>query len=437
MDLAFENVSAEPPREAQLITLVHNFDKTGRLEATLGEWAKYQASYPRYFLAHLLVAFFLTNNGKPSERVQRFDDALAIDGRHAITYIAKSYLHLRLGQVREAREAVDTGLKKRATSWLVAQRGVTNMAAGDYPAATKDLFEALKHDHPFMVGVNYALALLGSRDPADELKRRGEVAVLSQTKNLDERMVFLCNHGLALLRVGRTTEGDTMLEDGMKLAKREPKHGTLIRCALSPAWFNVAIGRFDKAKKLVQRMQGALSGVVTTVPADEVLGRKLGTELDGIIAAEQAQIDAAEEALRHMEAAGEDPEDLRWHVALAKKLPTEVSEPKSDNLLARARYHHISARMLELAGRTAEAEASYARLLDLQRDCANSERSADFACGGYVADGLVRLAELQDKRRDADGVRKALAAFDAFWPRPDADLAIVHRAAALRARFRR
>lgn len=92
---------------------------------------------------------------------------------------------------------------------------------------------------------------------------------------------------------------------------------------------------------------------------------------------------------------------------------------------------HARARLLEATGDRAASLGTYGTLIDLGDRCFRTNRWADFPCGAYIADALVRRAALARALDDTELMRRSLARFDTVWPAADPELPISERRAAL------
>jgi hypothetical protein len=437
MDEAISLSRGRADRQAELFAIIDGAHKADVAPA-LAAWKEYGARHGKFFLEALLIAHYFVNRGSAAERLARFEDVVAIDRRHAITFLLESRMHLHQRRFEAALAAVGRGVELRPKSpWLLAQRGITRMVMGEQAAAKADLEEALARKGPFLGHVAYTLVLLGAGTPEDEAQRKREVDVLLATKNIDDRLQFMCNHGSALMRKGRMREGDALLDAAVDLARARGKTGTVLRCALWPVWYEDALGRYDRANAKLDKLAGIWEGFGLT-KSDGENARVLLKQIKGMLAADRGDVAAAEAALGELVKLGRKQEDRAYRIALAKKQVVEVPDAAADDFLfIQARRVHTQGRMLELAGKPDEAERAYGKLLGDRLACMNTERPLDFPCGAYVADGLVRLASLMASRgADADALQ-VLDALDAMWPHADAELGVVQRAAALRKKLGR
>jgi tetratricopeptide (TPR) repeat protein len=424
--LADKLAAGQGDREAELIRLTQRSDED--MPAFLAAWSAYDKRFPRYFLAHQIIAYFLTNRGPVDDRLRRFDAALAIDDRHAITYLTKSYLLLRLHRWDDAEATVAAGLARRPTSsWLLGQRAVVRMVKGDRAAARQDFERALAHGAPISAHMSYAALLLNM---GDEEARKGEVAVLRRTKRTEDRALFLCHHALALTRRGRAAEAAALFADAAETARTARRPGTLLRCAILEAMAGDALRRHAAAKARLAETAAIFASVVPMDAKDAADTRRLVTEQRGVLQAELGELGEAREAQRELGFAKHESAELGFRLALAEHRTVDVPEPAPEALvLGRVRRRLIRGRILEQAGRLAEAAEAYARAAGDRAECLDTERMADFPCGGHVADALVRGAALAARTGRPDDAKKMLATFHTFWPDADADLAVVKEAA--------
>jgi tetratricopeptide (TPR) repeat protein len=422
---ALERSGNGSPRDQSLIAIVDRADREP-VEALEAAWQAHRKSYGDDALSHHVVAYYLTHKGSRAERVARFDRALEL-APHPVTHLAKAGLLLRVDRYDEAREAVEAGLAIRPTSaWLLTEKGLVALAQGDVATGKRSLIQAMELGGPIRADHAYAAVLTATE--ADEEERRRQVARLSATVNVDDRLSFLCHHGLALLRRGRAAEGDALLAELEKTAREAHKPGTAIRCESIAAWFDLVTGRTERAEARLTTLSRAV-GSVRISQQDAKLARHLSTKLRGIVAARAGRLEEATHELAALRTDGGAAE-LSWHVALAGGTPVEPPTVDDDaSLLHRLRQGWARARLLELRGDVAGARQSYEAMAALGDACVHLDRWADFPCGAFVAEALVRLAELDDD----DGARRSrLARLDELWPRADETIAIVRRAAALR-----
>ncbi|UQA58085.1 tetratricopeptide repeat protein [Polyangium aurulentum] len=422
-------------RQAGLFAIIDGAQKDP--SSALAAWKEHVARHGKSFLEALLVAHYFGHKGPTAERRARFEDLVAIDRRHVITYLLESGMHLHQRRFEDALAAVGRGLELRPSSpWLMSQRGVIRMVMGEPAKAKADFEEALARKGPFSGHVAYALALLGEGTPEGEAQRKREADLLLATKNIDDRLQFMCSHGSALMRKGRMREGDALLDAAVDLARTRGREGTVLRCALWPVWFEDALGRHQRADAKLEKLAGIWEGFGLT-RSDGENARVLLKQIKGMLAADRGDVATAEAALGDIGKLGRKQDDLAYRIALAKKQVVEVPDASTDDLFVQARRAHTQGRMLELAGKPAEAESAYGKLLADRLACMSTERPLDFPCGGYVADGLVRLASLIASRgADAEALR-VLDALAAMWPNADQDLPVLQRAAELRKKLGR
>lgn len=428
IEAAEKLAAGQHDRESELVHLVSGFDED--LPRALTAWVGYQRRFPRYFLARQIVAYFLTNRGDVRDRLARFDAALALDDRHAVTYLDKSDLLLHQGRLDEAEAVVAAGRERRPTSsWLLGQRARVRLARGDLAAARPDFEGALAHGAPFGAHLAYAALLLQA---GDEEARRGEVLVLQKTRSPEDRALFLCHHALALTRRGRAAEAAPLFAESARTAREARHPGTLLRCALLESMAGEALGRFAPAQARLAETQAVFASVLPLGSKDAHDARRLINEQRGVLHAELGELGEARAAERELGLAKEESAELHYRLALAERRAVEVPEPSPDALVfPRVRRRLLRARMLEQAGRVAEASAAYAAVAADRAACMNGERMADFPCGGHVASALVRGAALAARAGQPADARRDLATFHALWPDADADLPAVRDAAEL------
>ncbi|MDI1451264.1 hypothetical protein [Polyangium sp. 6x1] len=432
LDEAIRLVRGSTSRDAELVAILDLAEED--TAKGFAAWDAFKAKHPQFFLAHLLVAYYYMYGGTVPERVARFEGARAIDGRHALTHLFESMVYMEAGQLADALAEAGKALENQGASpWIVAQRGMVRMRMGDMAAARTDLEQAIARRGPFLAHVTYAFSLLTTGKSEDEAQFSRERQTLLTTKNVEDRLSFMCTHPLVLLREGRARDSDALLDEAAAYAVEKGKQGTLIRCVLLPVYGDVALGRIAEAEakfaKLSQIWEGA-----SLAKTDESRAKLMLKSLKGMIAVEKGDLTRADAELAEVKRlAPTGTDELAFAVVAARKEDVVIPDiPESRGLFQRFRRMHLQAHAFELRGQLAEAERAYEKILAEREKCGKLVFDTRLLCGPYVADGLVRLAELQAKR---DAKTEALATLDAlaaFWPRADADLPPLKRAAELR-----
>ncbi|MDC0743538.1 hypothetical protein [Polyangium mundeleinium] len=109
----------------------------------------------------------------------------------------------------------------------------------------------------------------------------------------------------------------------------------------------------------------------------------------------RAETELAE--LKRLASGGND--ELVYAIAAARKEDIVIPDaPEARGNLPRFRRMHLQAHAVEIRGKLAEAERAYERLFDEREKCGKRVFDRHLLCGPYIADGLVRRAELQHKR---------------------------------------
>ncbi|MDI1484580.1 hypothetical protein [Polyangium sp. y55x31] len=419
-------------RDAELMGILDMSDEDAA--KGLAAWEAFRAKHPKFFLAHLFVAYYFMYRGTVSEGIARYEAARAIDGRHALTHVLESWLYMDSGKLPEALSEAGKALEiQGASPWIVAQRGMVRMRMGDTAAARVDLEQAIARRGPFLAHVTYAFSLLSTGKSEDEALFPRERQTLLDTKNADDRLAFMCTHPLVLLREGRAREADALLEEAAAFAVEKGKQGTLLRCVLLPAYSDVVLGRFDQAEAKFGKVSNVWEGF-GLAKTDEARAKIMLKGLKGMVALEKGDFARAEgelAELKRLASGGND--ELVYAVAVARKEDVVIPDtPEARGNFPRFRRMHLQARSFELRGKLDEAERAYGKILAEREKCAKRVFDMHLLCGPYVADAFVRLAELQAKR---DAKAEALSTLDtlaAFWPRADPDLPSLKRAAAVR-----
>ena len=419
-------------RDAELIAILDMSDEDAA--KGLAGWEVFRAKHPKFFLAHLLVAYFFMYRGSVPEGIARYEAARAVDGRHALTHYLESSFYMDSGRFSEALAEAGNALQiQSASPWILAQRGMVRMHMGDTAAARVDLEQSIARRGPFTAHVTYAFSLLTTGKPEDEAQFARERQALLDTKNVDDRLAFMFTHPLVLLREGRVREADALVEEGATFAAEKGEQGTLIRCVLLPAYSDVVLGRFDQAEAKFAKLSGIWEGF-GLAKTDEARAKIMLKGLKGMVALEKGDLGRAETELaelKRLASGGND--ELVYAVAVARKEDVVIPDtPEARGNFPRFRRMHLQARALELRGKLAEAERAYEKFF-LERDkCTKHVFDMHLLCAPYIADGLVRLAELRAKRGAKAEALAALDALSAFWPRADAELSPMKRAAEVR-----
>ncbi|MDC3957594.1 hypothetical protein KEG38_27295 [Polyangium jinanense] len=431
-DEAVTAVRGTTGRDAELVAILEMSDEDAA--KGLAAWETFKAKHPKFFLAHLLVAYYFTYRGTVPECIARFEAARAIDGRHALTHVLESTFYMDSGKFPEALSEAEKALALQGASpWIIAQRGMVRMRMGDTAAARADLEQAIARRGPFSAHVTYALSLLTTGKPEDEALFARERQTLLDTKNVEDRLAFMCTHPLVLLREGRAREADALLEEAVAFAVEKGKQGTLLRCVLLPSYADVVLGRFDQAEAKFAKLSRIWEGF-GLAKTDEERAKIMLKGLKGMLALEKGDTARAETELAELKRlASGGNEELGYAVAVARKEDVVIPDaPEARGNFPRFRRMHLQARAFELRGKLAEAEQAYEKILGEREKCAKHVFDMHLLCGPYVADGLVRLAALQQKRGANAEAVATLDALAAFWPRADADLPPVKRAAEAR-----
>lgn len=437
LDEAISLTRGAKGRDAELVAIVDAAD--GDAQRGLSAWGEYRKTYPGFFLGHLTVAYYYMRKGTHQEGLARFDEARAVDSRHALPHFLESLLDMEAGKLPDALVAVGKALELQAASpWLVAQRGMIRLRMGEVAAAQGDFEVAIARRGPFSAHLAYALSLLASGKAEDEAKFERERALLLDTRNVDDRLAFMCVHPLVLLRVGRAKEADVLLPVAVDFAVSKGKQGTVLRCLLMPAFADVVLGRLDKAEEKIGKVARVWEGF-GLAKSDETRGKVMVKALKGIIAAEKGDLAGAEAEYAEIKRNSSSGfEELGYSIASAKKEAVAIPDvPDAMGAYIRFRRTHLQGRSFEAQGKLEEAEKAYGKLFTERAKCWNSAFDMNQLCGPYLADGLVRRAELLVKRGADDDARTDLDTFAELWPRPDADLAVVKRAAELRKKLGR
>ncbi|HVK68657.1 MAG TPA: tetratricopeptide repeat protein [Polyangium sp.] len=432
LDEAIRLVRGSTGRDAEFIAILDMSDEDAA--KGLAAWETFRAKHPKFFLAHLFVAYYFMYRGTVSEGVARYEAARAIDGRHALTDVLASSLYMEMGKYPEALAEVGKALEMQGASpWILAQRGMVRMRMGDTTAARADLEQAIARRGPFSAHVMYALSLLTTGKSEDEAQFARERQTLLDTKNIDDRLSFMCTHPLVLLREGRAKEADVLIQEAVAFAVDKGEQGTLLRCVLLPSYADVVLGRFEQAEVKFAKLSSVWEGF-GLAKTDEERAKIMLKGLKGMLALEKGDLARAETELaelKRLASGGND--ELVYAIAVARKEDIVIPDaPEARGNLPRFRRMHLQAHAYEIRGRLPEAERAYERIFDERVKCGKRVFDMHLLCGPYIADGLVRRAELQHKRGAHAEALTTLDAFAAFWPRADVDLSPMKRAAALR-----
>jgi tetratricopeptide (TPR) repeat protein len=432
LDEAISLARGRTGRDAELAAVLDMVDED--LTRGLAAWEVFRAKNPKFFVAHLLAAYYYMYKGSVSEGIGRFEAARAVDGRHALTWLLESVLYMESGKLPEALTAVGKALEMQgAAPWIVAQRGMVRMRLGDSAAARADLEQAIARRGPFAAHVSYAFSLLTTGKPEDEAQFVRERTTLLDTKNVEDRLAFMCTHPLVLLREGRAREADKLLEEAVQFAVERRKQGTLIRCVLLPAYSDVALGRFAEAEVKFAKLSQIWEGF-GLAKSDEARAKVMLKGLKGMMALEKGDFARAEAELadvKRISTTGYD--ELTYAIAVTRKEEITIPDaPEARGNFVRFRRMHLQAHAFEIRGKRDEAERAYGKILAERSKCANLVFDMHLLCAPYIADGLVRLASLQVERGAKSEAGATLAELAAFWPRADEDVPVVKRAAELR-----
>jgi len=444
---ATEAVLRDQVGDARDQELVRLLDKKG--DGYVTGYAEYHSKYPHYVLGLQALAYYGTQNGPPDVRVHRFDDVLAAEPGHAITYLTKSQALLSLDQRDAAKAVLDEGLRRRASApWLLDQRGVLLLAQGKNADAQQDFRAALANGRPGDAPLHYAVALLRSGAPGDAKLSDERAGELASIDDAEQRAQALCAYVMALSARGRLTDSEHLLDAALQArpGAGSALPGTVARCLVPPIWVDIALGRLSAADRKLDQLAAVFAN--PSIDEDDVRYVQLNvTALRGIVRAEGGRVTEAEAALRVLEDVPPSSSpviyeslhsELDGRIKLAKHAPVEVQDPPSGASIAtRARRAHLRGDVALGAKDLAGAEKAYASLQPLAEECENVQLAYELVCAGYVADGLSKLAILQrDQGRTAD-VRQIIVSFDTLWPRPDGDLEPAKVVRALQAKLPR
>jgi hypothetical protein len=242
-----------------------------------------------------------------------------------------------------------------------------------------------------------------------------------------------CQVVMAMVARGKVHDADALLHTVLDEhpGAGSPKAGTVARCLLPPLWADDALGRFgDKEARWRLDSLRALFHKPQMIKDDIGDLQRYDTTLHGIAAAETGRLKEAGDELAALQ---QDPStetlyqqlvaELSARIALVSGQPVTVREADSGSRLAlRARVAHLQGRVAERDHDDPGASKAYGVLLAMAPECARSDGAVTLPCAAYVADGLARLAALQAKHAQPEGQARTVAAYDALWPNPDADL---------------
>lgn len=421
-----------PQRDSDLLVILDAADKDWKRGKEL--WATYKQANPRFLWAHVVALYFYLQSDSREERAARLADARAIDDRHAFLYLLEARAEMRLNDPARGLSAIEKGIVLQpASAWLLAYRGMLRMWMGDTEKGRADLEQAVARRGPFSAHRSYAFSLLASGKPEDEAQFAKERETLLATKNIEDRLDFMCAHPLLLLQIGRVKEADKLLDAAVEVAREKRKQGTVLRCLVLPAFADIALSRLSNAEAKMSTVSrvweelGLASG-------DEQRGKVIAKVIKATIAAERGSIEAAQAELEALEKQkGSGSNEVRYVIALAKKEPMAIPDP-APNLpkSMQLRLLRLKARSLAAQGKNEDAEKVYASIAKERESCGAVVFDTSLVCGPYVADAMVELAGLRLARGAKDEAKQSLDDLAQFWPKADSDLLLMKRAVALR-----
>jgi tetratricopeptide (TPR) repeat protein len=429
------------PRDQTLVELLHDADQP----SFPGGYAEYRARNPGYFLGLELLAYYASQLGPRDDRIARADAALAVDDRHPLAYLVKVWACLSVGDRQAARKALDQGIALQASApWLLDQRGVLRMADGDVPGAQQDFLVAMSNHGPSEAAVHYIMALLRSGAAHDAVAKQVDAMLASYTTvDANLRAGAACQVVMAMVARGKVHDADALLHAVLDEHPGTPsaKAGTVARCLLPPLWADDGLGRLgDKEARWRLDSLRALFHKAQMIKDNIEDLQQYDTTFHGLAAAETGHLQEARDELAALQ---QDPSkealypqlvaELSARIALVSGQPVTVPDPDPGARLAlRARVAHLQGRVAERDHDDPGASKAYGVLLAMVPECARSDAVVTLPCAAYIADGLARLAALQAKHAQPEDQARTVAAYDALWPNPDADLGPAKAMRALR-----
>ena len=411
----------------------------------LGQWAKLRAAHPddpMVEVVYLVSARFLLGATEGLKAVRR--TAKAFPELVVFTCI-ELYTLTQIGRHEERlRVAEETHARFPAVPRLLLETALAQIALGRTEPAEINLKKALAQDGS-LTAARTALAGLYITAGREADRMSQMMFALSDTTAPIDQVNFLETHGRALASHGRLAEGQKVLKFCVKSAEQAAFPSKALGCS------NVALDGIIWLEPM-GRWKTWLDQVDETLTQPE-----LDPDLRVFYSLRASWIKAARAArMGDMETAEAIHKRIRtmksWSAVMDAPLFFE-REIRWELLWARQDRPGLAAVMDEWRTRAEKKGTPLScghrlRAADLaltlrQRDAMEGHLEAvvtgDCAPGGQLpyirATARVRWAKVLADKGQVDAARAQLDAFDAAWPEPETDLALIKDATALRARL--
>jgi tetratricopeptide (TPR) repeat protein len=137
--------AAQPAEPARLFRAVLRVE-TGDLDGAESDALAARPAGLDHPAVHYVLGQVRAGRGDTAGAMAAFAAALALDSRHAGTYLARARLHQRLGDLQSAIADADRAVAVADQGDAYYNRGVFRLAAGEYRGAEADFDTALEHE---------------------------------------------------------------------------------------------------------------------------------------------------------------------------------------------------------------------------------------------------------------------------------------------------
>lgn len=340
--------------------------------------------------------------------------------------------------------AQDAFKRLPAVTRLLLEMAQAQIELGDHAAAEVNLKKALAQD-PSLTAARTALAGVYMRSNREADRVQQMLIVLSDTTAPIDQVNFLQRHGQDLGFAGHLTEAEKILRFCLDTAAQGTFPAKALGCSHVALDALLWLKPSDQWAPWFEKVETTLAR--PELDPDLRTFYALRTSwLKATAAARAGEMKTAEtihartRTMKTWNAVMDAPlffeREIRWEILWARQDHAQLTA-LMDEWTARAQKkgkplscpHRLRAADLALARRTPDDIEPHLRAI-VQGKCAPNGQTP------YVrATAHVRLAEYLAQKGESNAAREQLDAFSAAWPKPQADLALVQQAAAVRSRL--
>ena len=412
---------------SELVTLLHEVQDRGS-SAVGPELFDHIDRWPDDYLARIMAAHYCstTSNVTVCERAHNL--LLDSDDSHMVAHMVIATSWMDLGELDRVREAASRGLKiDPAEPELLSLIGRTWLAEGDVARARVALQEALEAD-PRRRGakIGLAQAALVADDGAFE---RATQELLAPTVPVVQRVELHIEAAHTLHGLGRVTEALEHLEIAVAIEEAE---GTPLGALTAMSHISTVLSARGRGAETVA-LNARESLLIASSPEipNPVRNRFAAYRIWALGLAAGAAGDRAgvAKALERVETAEHSQtsviESLHRELAILDGDPLAIRDNAGVFWTACDRHASL-AESMRRAGLLGEAEREWHKVLDAPCQLHRSERMNRVMA-------LVGLAGVADEAGDVEAKGVWLDEANALWTRPDPDVLVAQRLAALQA----